>query len=75
MDVLDPAFAPGVTVPVPTGILPNQLLSIINNIVKFCNLIGFDMMEICPKYDINDMTQYLGYRIILETINSSNNKK
>ena len=69
MDVIDPAFAPGVTEPEPAGILPNQLLIIAKEIAKE-GVLGFDLMEICPKYDIQNTTQYLAYRIILEIISS-----
>ena len=69
MDVIDPAFAPGVTEPEPAGILPNQLLTIAKEIAKN-RVLGLDLMEICPRYDTQNITQYLAYRIILETISS-----
>ncbi len=68
MDVIDPAFAPGVTEPEPAGILPNQLLIIAKEIAN--RILGLDLMEICPKYDVQNITQHLAYRIILEIINS-----
>ncbi len=69
MDVIDPAFAPGVTEPEPAGILPNQLLIIAKEIAKN-KVLGLDLMEICPRYDTQNITQYLAYRIILEVISS-----
>ncbi|MGC8479224.1 MAG: arginase family protein [Candidatus Micrarchaeia archaeon] len=72
MDVLDPAFAPGVTEPEPAGINPNQLISISKSIANK-GIFGFDIMEICPKYDLNSMTQFLGYRVMLEIIDECKN--
>lgn len=70
VDVLDPAFAPGVTEPEPAGLNPIQLIYLCREISKH-GLFGFDIMELCPKYDINNRTLHLAYRIILEIISSS----
>ena len=49
MDVLDPAHAPGTSTPEPFGLKP---LDIIRCIETFSfNLIGFDVVEVCPPYD------------------------
>ena len=70
MDVLDPAFAPGVTEPEPIGLTPTQVVYLCKQISKK-GLFGFDVMELCPKYDLNNVTLHLAYRIILEIISSS----
>ena len=67
MDVVDPAFAPGVSSPVPAGLTSNQLLYFMTEIAKL-GIIGFDVMEVCPEYDIQDMTSHLAARVIIETI-------
>ena len=67
MDAVDPAFAPGVSTPVPAGLTSNQLLYLMTQIAKL-GIIGFDVMEICPDYDIQDTTSHLAARIIIETI-------
>ena len=49
IDVLDPAYAPGTSTPEPFGLKP---LDIIRCIETFSlNLIGFDVVEVCPPYD------------------------
>lgn len=49
IDVLDPSFASGTGTPEPFGITSFDLL---NCIEFFSNdLIGFDIMEVCPPYD------------------------
>ena len=67
MDVIDPAFAPGVSTPVPGGISSSDMLYLVKNISKL-NLIGFDIMEITPKYDIQNRTSHLATKLIIETL-------
>ncbi len=69
MDAVDPAFAPGVSVPVPLGLGNTEVASILKSIAKK-GICGFDIMEVCPNYDIKDRTSHLASRIIAETISS-----
>ncbi len=68
MDVIDPAFAPGVSTPVPFGLYPRELLYILKNLPKSKNLIGMDIMEVNPNYDIQDTTSHLAVRLIAEIV-------
>ncbi len=69
MDVLDPAYAPGVTEPEPGGISSSQLIYLIE---KICSdkTFGIDITEVVPRFDREGMTMYLAYRIILYAISS-----
>jgi agmatinase len=69
MDCLDPAFAPGVSVPVPFGLSSTESLAMINEIAKQ-GIIGMDIMEICPPFDIQDFTSHLASRLIGEVASS-----
>jgi agmatinase len=69
MDVIDPAFAPGVSVPVPLGIGSIETTILLKSIVKK-GIRGLDIMEVCPNYDIKDRTSHLASRIISEVISS-----
>lgn len=69
MDAIDPAFAPGVSVPVPLGLRNTEVALILKSIAKK-GIVGFDMMEVCPNYDVKDRTSHLASRIIAETISS-----
>lgn len=69
MDVIDPAFAPGVSVPVPLGLRNTELVFLLKSIVKR-GVLGLDIMETCPSYDIKDRTSHLASRIIGEIISS-----
>ncbi len=69
MDCVDPAFAPGVSVPVPMGVKNVEVTYLIKKIVEQ-GIIGMDIMEVCPSYDIKDRTSHLASRIISEVISS-----
>jgi agmatinase len=74
MDSIDPAFAPGVSVPVPLGLNSVDAIYFLNKIVEK-GIIGIDLMEVCPNYDVKDRTSHLASRIISEIIFSINLKK
>lgn len=69
MDVIDPAFAPGVSVPVPFGLGSTELLHIIKNLAEN-GIVGLDIMEVCPTYDLKDRTSHMASRMIGEIISS-----
>ena len=67
LDVLDPAFAPGVDTPVPFGLSSVDFL----RLVKRCaclNLVGFDIMEMSPPHDIQQKTAQLAAQTIIEIL-------
>jgi len=67
MDVIDPAYAPGVATPEPEGLTPTQLLNTLYNIVDE-RFIGADIVEVNPLGDLSDITSFLAARIIMEII-------
>ena len=71
MDVIDPAYAPGVSVPVPLGLGNLEVLYLLKSIAKK-GIVGLDIMEVCPSYDIKDRTSHLASRMIAEVISSLN---
>jgi agmatinase len=74
MDCIDPAFAPGVSVPVPLGLNSVDAIYFLNKIAEK-GIIGIDFMEVCPNYDVKDRTSHLASRMISEIIFSINLKK
>ncbi len=68
LDVFDPAFAPGVSTPVPGGLDFNQVLYLVKRILKQKKVVGFDIMELTPKFDNDQKTAYLATKLILEMI-------
>ncbi len=70
MECVDPAYAPGVSVPVPMGLSSTDAVYLLKEIAKK-GIVGMDMMEVCPSFDVKDRTSHLASRIISEVIYSS----
>jgi len=70
LDCVDPASAPGVSVPSPGGLATADLLYMLTRVMSTCKIAGFDIVELSPGYDLNDMTAYLAARIMSECIAS-----
>lgn len=70
LDCVDPAFAPGVSVPSAGGLSAIDLIYLLNKIISGGNVAGIDIVELVPDYDINGMTATLGARILSECIAS-----
>lgn len=64
LDGLDPAFAPGVSHIEPGGLATRQVLDIIQALPN--TVIGADIVEYNPKYDINNMTAYVCGKLVKE---------
>ena len=65
IDVVDPAFAPATGTPECGGYSSSQILSIIRGL-KSLNVIGGDVVEVCPSYDNADITSHLAATICYE---------
>jgi len=70
MDCVDPSYAPGVSVPVPMGLNSTDAVFLLKEIAKK-GIIGMDLMEVCPSFDVKDRTSHLASRIISEVLYSS----
>lgn len=70
LDCLDPAFAPGVSVPSPGGLSSIDLIYLLNNAIGAGNVVAIDIVELAPDYDINGATAMLAARIMSECIAS-----
>ena len=69
IDVLDPAFAPGVGTPEPCGFSTEELLSSLYNLQKIRDsIIGFDVVELSPVYDSGNITAMAAAKIVREMI-------
>jgi len=70
MDCVDPSYAPGVSVPVPMGLNSTDAVYLLKEIAKK-GIVGMDIMEVCPSFDVKDRTSHLASRIISEVLYSS----
>ena len=70
LDCVDPASAPGVSVPSPGGLAAVDLIYLLNKAISGGNVVGIDIVELVPDYDVNGMTATLAARILSECIAS-----
>jgi agmatinase len=66
MDVLDPAYAPGVGNPEGDGLEPHTIIEILKAVVG-PDTVGIDLVEVCPDYD-NGVASAQAVKILFETI-------
>ncbi len=66
MDVLDPAFAPGVSHHEPGGFTTREVLRMIQKIDL--NIVGLDLVEYNPDRDLNGLTAMTAAKIIKELL-------
>jgi agmatinase len=71
LDCADPAYAPGVSLPSPCGLSSIDLVYLIKLVVN-SGVVGIDIVELSPDFDLNNMTANLAARILLESIASIN---
>lgn len=67
IDVVDIGFTPGTGSPEPGGLLPREMLNFIRLVAKE-GLCGMELVEVCPPYDVSDMTAQLGCRAIMDVL-------
>lgn len=67
IDGLDPSVAPGTGTPEPAGLTGIQALEIIRGCYGF-NLVGADLVEVCPAYDTTGNTALLAANLIFEML-------
>lgn len=66
LDVLDPAFAPGVSHHEPGGLTTRELINIIQAITV--SIVGADIVEYNPIRDVNNMTAMVAYKLFKELV-------
>ncbi len=66
LDVLDPAFAPGISHYEPGGLSTRQVLEIIQTLP--CPLTGADIVELNPDRDIHGMTAMVAAKLLKEIV-------
>jgi arginase len=66
MDVLDPAFAPGISHREPGGMSVREVLTHLNAISG--NIVAADLVEFNPAQDISNMTAIVGAKLLKEML-------
>lgn len=68
LDVFAAAFAPGVSAVQPLGISPWHMIPLLRRLVNSGKVISYDIVELNPKYDINEQTAKLAANLVHEII-------
>ena len=67
LDVLDPAFAPGLSHPEPGGLSTREVISILQAIPRG-RLVAADLVELNPVNDLRDLTARVGAKLVKEIV-------
>jgi agmatinase len=67
LDILDPAYAPGLGYPEAGGISTRSLIDFIYGL-RGSEIVAFDVVELCPQYDSSSITAIGVGKIILEAL-------
>lgn len=70
IDVIDPLWAPGTSAPVPDGLLPVEIRSMLRTIVRNRQVVGVDLVEVNPKLDVRAATSRIAVDLIHEIASS-----
>jgi len=68
IDCLDPSCAPGTGTPVCGGLTSFQAIQILRGLAGI-NLVGMDLVEVAPAYDVGEITALAGATLAMEMIN------
>ena len=68
IDAVDAAFAPGTNAPTVGGLTSHQLLEIVWTLARSERLLGLDIVEVSPPYDVGDATQGLAAQTLLTAL-------
>lgn len=69
MSALDPSQAPAVGIPSPGGMTTWELQQILRALVG-SEIVGFDVVEICPPYDVSEITALVGVTVLQEILSA-----
>lgn len=69
-DGLDPSIAPGVRSQAFNGLTYQETFDLFHGVAQKGPIVGFDVVEVVPQFDIGGITSFLSARIILNTFAS-----
>jgi agmatinase len=67
IDCLDPSYAPGTGTPVCGGLTSHQAIAILRGL-KGINVIGMDIVEVAPAYDVGEITALAASHLAMEML-------
>ena len=67
IDCLDPSYAPGTGTPVCGGLTTHQAMEILRGLAGI-NVIGMDIVEVAPAYDVGEITALAASHLAMEML-------
>lgn len=67
IDCLDPSYAPGTGTPVCGGLTSHQAMAILRGLTGI-NVVGMDVVEVAPAYDIGEITALAAAHLAMEML-------
>ena len=67
IDCLDPSYAPGTGTPVCGGLTSHQAIAILRGLHGI-NIIGMDVVEVAPAYDVGEITALAASHVAMEML-------
>ena len=67
IDCLDPSYAPGTGTPVCGGLTTHQAMAILRSLAGI-NVVGMDVVEVAPAYDVGEITALAGAHLAMEML-------
>lgn len=74
LDAFDPSIMPSTGTPEPGGLFWYEVLTLIKKVNAKCNIIGIDVVELCPN-NINKAPDFLAAKLIYKILSYKFNKK
>ena len=68
IDAFDPSIASGTGTPSHGGFYYYEILELIDGIIKQGNVVGLDLVEVAPDYDLTNSTSTLAAQLLMNTI-------
>ncbi len=68
IDAFDPSIAAGTGTPSHGGFYYYEVLELIDGIIKQGNVVGLDLVEVAPDYDLTNSTSTLAAQLLMNTI-------
>ena len=68
IDGFDPSIAPGTGTPSHAGCLYYDVLEILQALVNKGDIVGVDLVELAPDYDLSSMTAMLAAQLLMNSI-------
>ena len=68
IDAFDPSIAPGTGTPSHGGFYYYEVLELVDGIIKQGSVVGLDLVEVAPDYDLTNSTSTLAAQLLMNTI-------